>query len=131
MSKFAEALKAAHEAATPGPWFGGGHTSIWTKGISRDHFLNSAFEDEPPMGHVASVLNAEGERGDAIRRTETEATANLIVLLRNAAPELLGAIQALCEIEAEGLGSLGTSDRAWYGRTARRALHALNAKVQP
>lgn len=99
VSEFLARLEELDKAATPGPWVGGFHTQIWSTGIPKGHWSDVNSDDEPPMGHIASVKNADDERGDEIRRPETAANANLIVHLRNHTDE----IKAMAERESRWL----------------------------
>lgn len=91
-----DALKAALAAATPGPWEQDQHKAlrgVLRAGPLRQYSNGSAREQLGSINALDASPDADGDPAEMLRRRDADAT--LIVLLRNAAPELIAEVERL------------------------------------
>lgn len=112
-------LKAAHEAATPGPWF-----DSPVQALPGCHTIRQSGLNRPVARMTVDEVCAAEDYGVG----STDADAELIVLTRNALPEIIAVLEAARRIQDWGWGADAPDQCERDFIDLRDALDALEEK---
>lgn len=114
LTKFLDKCQADADAATPGPWRYDSYGKIFAS-VHKDHAMNIADDDEPPVAIVLGGGKIANFEGDDIGLACREAAANcgFAARARTDVPKLV----AMLRVAIRQMGECCCGDPPYFGRS--------------